>query len=96
MEKLCPIIGKACLREGCEFWVSIQMVKLETQEHYFEHKCVVNAIAPMLIELVKKTGGVQAAIEDQRNKMDLGNKNLISMISAASRKSLAKNEREDV
>lgn len=44
------------------------MKNIKTQEMYLESKCIVNTIGPMLIELIKNTGGVQAAIETQRNE----------------------------
>lgn len=64
----CPLLNKECIKEKCEWWTSVSMKNIQTQEHYQENKCVVHTIGPMLIELIKNTNGVQAAVESSRNE----------------------------
>jgi len=65
---LCPLLNKECIESKCAWWTTVQMKNIQTQEPYVENHCVVNTIGPMLIELIKNTGGVQKAIESGRNE----------------------------
>ncbi len=64
----CPLLNKECIKDKCAWWTSVMMKNLQTQEPYQESKCAINAIAPMLIEVIKNTSGVQAAVESSRNE----------------------------
>lgn len=64
----CPLIGKNCIESKCAWWTTSTLRNIQTQEIYTESKCIVHVIPPMLVELIKNTGGVQTAIESSRNE----------------------------
>ena len=64
----CPLLNKDCIESKCAWWTIAQMKNIHTQELYQESKCAINAIGPMLVEMIKNTGGVQAAVESSRNE----------------------------
>jgi hypothetical protein len=64
----CPLLNKDCIEAKCAWWTTVTLKNIHTQELYSESKCVVNTIGPMLVDLIKNTGGVQAAVESSRNE----------------------------
>lgn len=64
----CPLLNKECIVEKCAWWMNVTVKDLKTQELYVEGRCVVTALGSIGIELCKNTGGVQAAVESNRNE----------------------------
>jgi len=87
--RLCPQIGKACVREKCEAWyegvVEVPQPNAEpiVKAH---HACVIYFWTPMFLKgIANRTDGTQRAVESLRNNEDKGARLLRGAVEAATK-----------
>jgi hypothetical protein len=68
MPKKCPLLGKECIQDRCEWWATYIVRPDPGKPPIAENACVIPRITHILIELLGKTDGVAASIESERNE----------------------------
>lgn len=63
----CPLTGQACWEHGCAWWAKVATTNLQTGAPSIQEMCQVHNIAFLLLDLLRNTGGTQAAVENLRN-----------------------------
>lgn len=68
-EKLkCPLIGKKCITKECTFWMQMTIKNIQTQQLEDGSGCAIVKNVEINLEALKKTVGIQEAVESSRNE----------------------------
>lgn len=68
-KNLCPFLKKPCMEHDCMLYTHIAWTHPQTGLSEDKHACSLALIPIMLVENARKTGGVQAAVENTRNEI---------------------------
>jgi hypothetical protein len=68
MKILCPLIKKPCLEHGCQWYAHLEGINPQTGKPMDHWDCAIKWIPVMITEQARQTRGVQASVEDFRNK----------------------------
>lgn len=73
MEKLCPLLQKACIEHQCKFFIHLLGNDPQTAKPLDKFDCAMAFIPILLIEGAQQSRQAGAAIESFRNEMVRGN-----------------------
>ena len=67
-EKKCPLLGKACIEDGCKFWVHVRGANPQTGAEMDLWDCSIAWLPVLLIENAQVQRQTGAAVESMRNE----------------------------
>lgn len=79
-EKICPFLKKACIKEQCMMYQTIEGVHPLTGKQIKESNCTFNNQILFLMELGRQLEGLRIINEEQRNQSAKMADNIISSI----------------
>lgn len=79
MKKKCPLLGKACLEHGCEWYTNLRGHNPQTGQEMDSWGCAITALPILLVQNAHETRKGKAAIESFRNEMVADNQRLLSL-----------------
>lgn len=65
----CPLLSKECIQAKCAWWMEFAMKRKDPPEMTVEKSCAIPRLPVLLIELIKNTNSVGAAVESRGNTM---------------------------
>lgn len=68
MEKICPLIKKSCLEQGCTFWTHLIGKNPQTSVSVDEWNCSITFLPILLVENASVMRNVQAGVDKVANE----------------------------
>lgn len=65
---LCPFLKKECVQSKCMLWITGIKKDLKSGDLTPYSNCALGEIPVMLIDVIRNTSGIQAAVESHRNE----------------------------
>lgn len=84
--KTCPLLKKDCIQGQCMWWVEMIVKNLKTGEMENDNNCVVSKLPGLMVEQLRNTNGIQAAVEHSRNENTKRQDVLLNMIHEGSQR----------
>lgn len=92
MKVICPLLRKPCIKEQCEWYVTVRGYDINTGKEVDNKQCVLSTLPMLLIENSAQQRSTASAIESMRNesitRTDVTNKLLANVIVGTSVTSL--------
>lgn len=85
---LCPFLKDECIKDKCMMWLHGVKKSPQTQEVFPYSNCSIAESSLMLLDIIKNTSGVQAAVESHRNENVVGQQELLNLLTTAQQRRL--------
>lgn len=79
--KKCPLLNKECIEAKCMWWVEMVEKNINTGEIFPSNNCSMSKLPGLLVEVIRNTNGVQAAVESHRNENVVGQHELLNLLT---------------
>lgn len=83
--KLCPLLNKSCIQGECMWWTEMIIKNVQTGEMATDSNCAVSKLPGLMVEQLRHTNGVQAAVESSRNESLVRQDALLNIVSHSRR-----------